>query len=278
MSARNERLLNLLAESRLKEVIKCGVKKAINDALGGNCDNSENVMDIEFKNDSVCFADGRYWSSLGDGYSYLVDEKAAGIDFNSLINFKDFQLNTIKQGDCIEASELDEQKYNNVGEVFGLFGFFKINNRVNESNYKYSVYSNMLAFNDNQLLHVTEGYPDNKRKLTYPQLMAIGELKRLEIERDKEPQFGKSEDGSMKLIKSNFSASSNKYERDITDRQGNSAAVDVYDVLKAFEVTCPATQHALKKLLCSGLRGHKDLQTDLLEAKESITRAIELNE
>jgi len=100
----------------------------------------------------------------------------------------------------------------------------------------------------------------------------------LELERDKEPQFGKNEDGSMKLIKSNFSASSNKYEREITDRQGNSATVDVYDVLKAFEVTCPATQHALKKLLCSGLRGHKDLQTDLLEAKESITRAIELNE
>lgn len=76
----------------------------------------------------------------------------------------------------------------------------------------------------------------------------------------------------MKALK----ASPNKYEREITDRKGNSAVVDVYDVLKAFNVTCPATQHAVKKLLCSGLRGHKDLQTDLLEAKESIVRAIEL--
>ena len=69
-----------------------------------------------------------------------------------------------------------------------------------------------------------------------------------------------------------------KYERSIFDRYGDSAHVDVYDVLQAFEVTCPATQHAIKKLLCSGLRGHKDASTDLLEAKESINRAIELHE
>lgn len=69
---------------------------------------------------------------------------------------------------------------------------------------------------------------------------------------------------------------SNKYERELTDRQGNSATIDVYDVLQAFNVTCPATQHAVKKLLCTGIRGHKDGNTDLLEARESITRAIEL--
>jgi len=72
------------------------------------------------------------------------------------------------------------------------------------------------------------------------------------------------------------SVSSNKYERELTDRQGNSATIDVYDVLQAFNVTCPATQHAVKKLLCTGVRGHKDGDTDLLEARESITRAIEL--
>ena len=70
--------------------------------------------------------------------------------------------------------------------------------------------------------------------------------------------------------------SNNKYERELTDRQGNSATIDVYDVLQAFNVTCPATQHAVKKLLCTGVRGHKDGDTDLLEAREAITRAIEL--
>lgn len=52
--------------------------------------------------------------------------------------------------------------------------------------------------------------------------------------------------------------------------------VDVYDVLMAFNVTNPATQHAIKKLLMPGKRGHKDKLTDLKEAYQSIARAIEL--
>lgn len=68
----------------------------------------------------------------------------------------------------------------------------------------------------------------------------------------------------------------NKYIRKLTDKDGVTCNIDVYDVLKAFNVTCPATQHAVKKLLCTGIRGHKDTATDLNEAKESISRAIEL--
>ena len=52
--------------------------------------------------------------------------------------------------------------------------------------------------------------------------------------------------------------------------------VDVYDVLMAFNVTNPATQHAIKKLLMPGNRGNKDKLTDLKEAHQSIARAIEL--
>lgn len=52
--------------------------------------------------------------------------------------------------------------------------------------------------------------------------------------------------------------------------------VDVYDVLMAFNVTNPATQHAIKKLLMPGNRGHKDKLTDLKETYQSIARAIEL--
>jgi hypothetical protein len=52
--------------------------------------------------------------------------------------------------------------------------------------------------------------------------------------------------------------------------------VDVYDVLMAFNVINPATQHAIKKLLMPGNRGHKDKLTDLKEAYQSIARAIEL--
>lgn len=64
----------------------------------------------------------------------------------------------------------------------------------------------------------------------------------------------------------------NKYQKEIKSE----VFVDVYDVLKAFNVTCPATAHAIKKLLCPGQRGIKDKEQDLSEAMASIKRAIEL--
>ena len=72
-----------------------------------------------------------------------------------------------------------------------------------------------------------------------------------------------------------------KYHRTITqtlrgDTHGCSIVVDVYDVLRAFSVTCPATQHAVKKLLCPGLRGAKSAEQDIEEAANSCRRAIEL--
>jgi hypothetical protein len=77
-----------------------------------------------------------------------------------------------------------------------------------------------------------------------------------------------------------------KYHRQITHTLEHGAiiqtgdrvtiTVDVYDVLKAFDVRCPAIQHAIKKLLCAGIRGHKDKRQDLAEARASIGRAIEL--
>lgn len=75
-----------------------------------------------------------------------------------------------------------------------------------------------------------------------------------------------------------------KYIKPITgnivslDKENNRATitVDVYDVLKAFNITCPALAHAIKKLLCAGNRGHKDTNTDLNEAINSIHRAKEL--
>ena len=63
-----------------------------------------------------------------------------------------------------------------------------------------------------------------------------------------------------------------KYNREI--KKG--VSVDVYDVLKTFDVTNPATAHAIKKLLASGKRGYKDVIQDLQEAIQSIKRAIEL--
>lgn len=54
--------------------------------------------------------------------------------------------------------------------------------------------------------------------------------------------------------------------------------VDIYDVLTAFPTGSSAVDHAVKKLLAPGLRGHKDRLQDLKEARDSIERAIQQEE
>ncbi len=70
----------------------------------------------------------------------------------------------------------------------------------------------------------------------------------------------------------------NKYIRTINavDDFNGFTNVDVYSVLEAFAVRCPATQHAIKKLLCAGIRGQKTTVQDLEEARDSISRAIQM--
>lgn len=72
----------------------------------------------------------------------------------------------------------------------------------------------------------------------------------------------------------NFNESGSKYLRDIP--ANIDGKVDVYAVLDAFGVTCPARQHAIKKLLCSGLRGKASEQQDLKEARDAIDRSIQI--
>lgn len=72
-----------------------------------------------------------------------------------------------------------------------------------------------------------------------------------------------------------FNKSGSKYLREINLIDGKT---DVYAVLKAFNVICPARQHAIKKLLCSGLRGKATEMQDLSEARDAIDRAIQMME
>ncbi len=152
-------------------------------------------MSIEWKEGAVCYAFNHQWclgDKIGDGNGGV-----RSVDFDmlaSMIGKTDFQLNTIKQGDYIPKSELDtEDKYNRAVEVFGLFGYkvpdLEFYSDLNEI-------TNQLAIWDGE---VVVSY-NNKRKLAFNQLMAIGELKRLMNERDNsEVKFGKNEDGSMKI-------------------------------------------------------------------------------
>ncbi len=71
-----------------------------------------------------------------------------------------------------------------------------------------------------------------------------------------------------------------KYVRKIfsVTLQGAWVEVDVYAVLEAFGVTCLARQHAVKKLLCAGLRGKGSQLDDLRGVLDAVWRAIELQE
>lgn len=66
-----------------------------------------------------------------------------------------------------------------------------------------------------------------------------------------------------------------KYDKKVVGAKDN-GEIDVYAVLETFNVTCPAIQHAVKKLLFPGLRGKGDTIQDLKEAHLSVIRAISL--
>lgn len=73
--------------------------------------------------------------------------------------------------------------------------------------------------------------------------------------------------------------SGKKYLRTIHSAIGSQTtlSIDVYEVLLAFNVHCPATQHAIKKLLCAGLREKANTTQDLKEARDAISRAIDMS-
>mgnify|MGYP003651505200 CR=1 FL=1 len=62
-----------------------------------------------------------------------------------------------------------------------------------------------------------------------------------------------------------------KYQRRI-----KGIVVDVYDIGDAYGVTNQALSHLLKKVLCTGKRGHKDIETDLQDIIDSAVRAKQL--
>lgn len=55
----------------------------------------------------------------------------------------------------------------------------------------------------------------------------------------------------------------------------NGANLDIYDIIIAYGVTCPARQHAIKKLLMAGERGAKGVIQDLEESAQALSRALE---
>ena len=62
------------------------------------------------------------------------------------------------------------------------------------------------------------------------------------------------------------------YFKDVSDYEN----IDVYRVLTLFKVTEPCIQHAIKKLLCAGQRGDKNIIKDITEARDTLNRHLEM--
>ena len=54
--------------------------------------------------------------------------------------------------------------------------------------------------------------------------------------------------------------------------------LDVYRVINIFGVSDPCIQHALEKLLCSGVRGHKDQAKDIQDVIDTLERWKQMRE
>jgi hypothetical protein len=70
----------------------------------------------------------------------------------------------------------------------------------------------------------------------------------------------------------------NKYHMTIIGLDGVITKVDVYRVIDAYQIQDAGLQHAIKKILMAGHRGHKDFFTDLREAVNSINQTILLEQ
>ena len=215
------------------------------------------MNNIEWKNGAVCYADGeqRYAAS------YISNKLMCGdLDID---HYGDFQLNEPRIGDYIPKSELDtEQKYYDAVEVFGLFGI-----SVHGKGFNYLRPANTLLIIDSdwEFIGTGEGDSELERKITYSQLMAIGKLKRLMNGRDKVNTSEKPNNSELK--------DGDKYIRTIYGLCGTPVKVDVYRVSDAFPTGSAPIDHAVKKMLCAGLRGHKDKITDIDNAIESLQAA-----
>lgn len=69
----------------------------------------------------------------------------------------------------------------------------------------------------------------------------------------------------------------NKYHREIIGFCGTKVEVDIYRVLDAYRTGSASLDHGAKKILCAGIRGHKDFITDIDDAIESLKEAKALH-
>lgn len=80
--------------------------------------------------------------------------------------------------------------------------------------------------------------------------------------------------GAIKIVETLEERQYPHYFKDVS----NYNVIDIYRVLALWGVTDPCIQHAIKKLLCAGQRGGKDVSEDIREAIASCNRWLEMRD
>ena len=159
-------------------------------------------MNIEWKNNAVCYADGKQWRSRDNDDEWVVYEGYESRQLRniaSLINEPDFQLNIPREGDYLRKEELDsEGKYNDAVEVFGLFGHH-FGEGATKDYESIETYGNLTICYDGVFTTAREKVWC-KRELTYNQLMTIGNIKRLLNSKSGDTVCGQPKEDFVKAI------------------------------------------------------------------------------
>ena len=176
-------------------------------------------------------------------------------------------ITEIKVGDYIEKGELDtEQKYNDVVAVFKSHGFTGYKTVNDYHSAMIDLFPFIFIKDDRFMLcsHAAE----IQRKITYNDIMQL-----------KKVDWSNASNAHAKLkeivskVKFEEKKDGKKYHREIIGFCGTKVEIDVYRVLDAYKTESASIDHAIKKLLCTGLRGHKDFITDIDNAIESLEEA-----
>lgn len=125
---------------------------------------------------------------------------------------------------------------------------------------KYTIPVIYSSFEDGDLCCDKNDVNHNHKEITLPELRDLVVLKR------------NSKVSQVEYDYKEISQEYKHYKKDVS----NLNSIDVYRVLKLFDVKDPALQHAVKKILCAGDRGTKDKVQDIQEAIASLNRFLEM--
>ena len=76
------------------------------------------------------------------------------------------------------------------------------------------------------------------------------------------------------MLTINMNKNTNPYTKDVSHLD----KIDIYRICDLYDVKDDPISHAIKKLLCAGVRGYKGRIQDYKEARDSIDRCLEMIE